>query len=155
MQSGAPDAPIVSAKDRLSRVGMRVACVHYCSTHVHSARAHRAHRALVRLGHVLAHGQRVGSDTCNVESVDQETHNIESVVDRQDTMISRTKQGTTKAVDQGIKARTGKAPTLRPRQAGRQVAGKEGGSEGDRLAQTPPVEGGSVRRVTPPTLAGG
>jgi len=106
---------------------MRTACAHYCSTHVHSTRAHRAHRALVRVGHVLVHGQRVGSDTHNdvIKSYDHE-----SVINDQHTIESYDQghdQDTTIRClhDQGIKASQGKAVTVRPRR----VAGKEGGSE--------------------------
>jgi hypothetical protein len=130
---------------------MRVACVH-CTEHVHSA---RAHRALVRLGHVLVHGQRVVNDQPVVVQNalhNQEIERIECVtrtVNDSDT-IEWLQDQRVNAVDQGMtKARQGKD---RPSDPGT-------GKEGDRMRTPPitgaildpprsaPAEGGSVGRV--------
>jgi hypothetical protein len=118
-------------------------CAARCTEQVHAALWHRVRASVVRVGHVLVHGQRVGqthgqrsvSDTRNVESVSSDQR-VDESVDRQDTMISRTKQGTTKAVGRGMtKVGTGKAPTLRPRSTGKAGVRSEG-------ARTPPSAGG-------------
>ena len=54
-----------------------IECAVHCTANVHAALWHRVRASVVRVGHVLVHGQRVGqthgqrsvSDTCNIESV--------------------------------------------------------------------------------------
>jgi hypothetical protein len=141
---------------------MRVACSDACTAHVHASLAHRTRALITRITHTLHHDPHVVSDQRNdvIKSYDhgsvvsdQQSYDQghESVVSDHVTMTCVDQDIDQDASirclhDQGIKARTGKAPTLRPRQ----VAGKEGRSEGDRLLLAPPVEGGSVEEGDTP-----
>jgi hypothetical protein len=130
-----------------------IGCAVHCTEQVHAALWHRVRASVVRVGRVLAHGQRVDVSDQPVNDHDLIESLIETV-DQHDTMIHRSsKQGVTKAVDQGrVKAKAGttvRRPQVSTVEEG--VGKKEGvppsGALCDRDAATPYRRVSQSRRV--------